>query len=293
MHLKKDKIRLITDSGCDIPEGWENTYNIDIIPFNIMIDDKEYWERADLKPQQFYELARNYSGIPKTNQILPFRIEERFLECVQRGTEDVIFVTINGSGSQTYNNAVQARDSLEKAGKLGGMKIHIVDSHCYSVGYGYPVVEAAKKIKAGQSAESIVAYLEDWFSCCEIYLLTFDLRHAKKSGRITAAASVVGELMGIRPVISMIDDKTAIIKKARGEKAAVDEAVKIAAERMIPGTPWIVLRTTCTEMEDYTIAEMTKRTGKPPVMESYSGAAVGSNAGTKFLGMVVKGQSRR
>jgi len=293
LSAKNNKIRLLTDSGCDIPEGWEDKHNIDIMSFNIMVDEDEYWERIDLKPERFYELAANYDGIPKTNQIIIGRFEDKFLEYAERGVKDVICVLINGAGSRTCDNAVQARQSLIEAGRLGGMKIHIVDSHCYSLGYGYPVVEAAKKIKAGQSAESIVAYLEDWFSCCEIYLLTFDLRHAKKSGRITAAASVVGELMGIKPVISMIDDKTKIIKKSRGEKRAVLDAVEVMKGRMIPGTPWQILRTTCTETENYMIAEMTKMTGKPPAMESYSGAAVGSNAGTKFLGVIIKGQSRR
>jgi DegV family protein with EDD domain len=288
-----DKIRIITDSGCDIPEGYEDLYKIDILPFNIMIDDEEYWERVDLKPERFYELAGSYEGIPKTNQIIMQRFEDKFLEYAEKGVQDVICVLINSAGSRTYSNAVQVRQSLMDENKIGSMKIHIVDSHCYSLGYGYPVVEAAKKIKSGQSASSIVAYLEDWFNCCEIYLLTFDLRHAKKSGRITAAASVVGELMGIKPVISMIDADTKIIKKSRGEKKAVLDAVGVMKERIIPGTPWQILRTTCAETENYMIGEMTKMTGKPPAMESYSGAAVGSNAGTKFLGVIIKGQARR
>ncbi|MCL2019032.1 MAG: DegV family protein [Oscillospiraceae bacterium] len=288
-----NKTWLITDSGCDIPAGWEKLYNIDIMPFSIMIDDKEYWERIDLSPQDFYELANNYSGIPTTNQIFSSRFEEKFLECKQKGMNDVIVVLINSVGSQTYNNALQARQSLTDNGKLGGMKVHIIDSRCYSVGYGYAVVEAAKKISAGQSAESITAYLEDWFNCAEIFLLTFDLRHAAKSGRITAAASVVGGLLGIKPVILMIDQKTEVIRKARGEKKAVEEAVDEMIKRMIPGTPWLMLRTTCLEAEDYMLELMTKKTGRPPAMESYVGAAVGSNAGTKAIGVIVRGKPRR
>ncbi|MDR2559400.1 MAG: DegV family protein [Oscillospiraceae bacterium] len=287
------KIHLITDSGCDVPSGWEKTHDIDIMPFSIMIDDKEYWERTDLTPQEFYELADNYSGIPTTNQIFAPRFEEKFRECKEKGAEDVILVLINSAGSQTFNNAVQARQNLTESGELGDMKVHIIDSHCYSVCYGYAVLEAEKKIKAGQSAESIVAYLEDWFSCAEIYLLTFDLRHARKSGRITAAASVVGGLMGIKPVISMIDDKTTVIKKARGEKAAVDAAVGVMMERMTPGTPWLMLRSTVTEAEDYMVELMTKKTGKPPAIESYIGSAVGSNAGTKAIGVIIRGKPRR
>jgi DegV family protein with EDD domain len=291
--MNNDKIRIITDSGCDIPLGSEEAFNIDILPFNIIIDDKEYLERQELTPQKFYELAENYAGIPKTSQVTMFRFEEKFLECVESGARDIIVVPINSAGSQTYSNALMARENLKEEGKLGKTKIHVVDSHCYSVGYGYAVIEAAKKIRAGQSAENIVAYLEDWFNCTETYLLTFDLRHARKSGRITAAASVVGGLMGIKPVISMIDDKTTVIKKARGEKSAVEAAVEVMAERMTPGTPWLMLRTTVLEAEDYMIELMTKKTGKPPAMESYVGSAVGSNAGTKAIGVIIRGKPRK
>ncbi|MCL2637810.1 MAG: DegV family protein [Oscillospiraceae bacterium] len=287
------KTWLITDSGCDIPAGWEETHDIDIMPFSIMIDDKEYWERKDLTPQEFYELANNYSGIPTTNQIFAPRFEEKIRECKEKGAEDIIIVLINSVGSKTHDNALQARQNMTDSGELGDTKVHIIDSHCYSIGYGYAVVEAAKKIKAGQSAESVVAYLEDWFSCVEIYLLTFDLKHARKSGRITAAASVVGGLMGIKPVISMIDSKTTVIKKARGEKSAVEAAVEVMAERLTPGTPWCMLRTTVSEAEDYMIELMTKKTGKPPAMESFVGSAVGSNAGTKAIGVIIRGKPRR
>ncbi|MCL2076813.1 MAG: DegV family protein [Oscillospiraceae bacterium] len=287
------KIWLITDSGCDIPEGWEQKYNIDIMPFSIMIDDKEYWERVELKPELFYELARNSPGIPKTNQITVSRFEEKFLECLGEGVTDVIFVSINSAGSKTHENAVLARKNLTESGRLGGMKVHIIDSHCYSIGYGYPIVEASKKINAGQSAESVAAYLEDWFSCVEIYLLAFDLRHARKSGRITAAAGFLGEMMGIKPIISMIDEKTTIVKKSRGEKPAIDEAVALALERRIPETPYCIVRSTCTELEEYAISEMTKKSGMPPVMETVCGAAVASNAGVKFMGLIIRGQPRR
>ncbi|MCL1822810.1 MAG: DegV family protein [Oscillospiraceae bacterium] len=290
--MKNEKIKIITDSGCDIPEGWENTYNIDIMPFNILIDDKEYWERIDIKPDLFFELAKNSPGIPKTNQITVERFEEKFLLYAEKGVQDVIYVSINGAGSKSCENAVHAKKLLTESGKIGDMNIRIIDSRCYSIGYGYPVVEAAKKAAAGQSAESIAAYLEDWFNCCEIYLLGFDLRHMKKSGRITAAASFLGEMMGLKPVISMIDDKTTVVKKSRGEKNAVDDAVSTIMERMIPETPWLLLRSTCAESEDYMLSEMTKKTGKPPAMDSVSGAAVSSNAGVRFIGVIIRGKSR-
>ena len=287
------KTRLVSDTGCDIPEGWDDIHNIDLLPFGVLIDDREYVDRIELKPEKFYELAKNTPGIPKTNQVMTRQFEEKFLECAENGAEDIIAVVINSAGSKTYDNALQALDNLTQAGKLGGTKVHIIDSHCYSIGYGYPVIEAAKKINAGQSVESVIAYLKDWFSCVETLLLGFDLRHMKKSGRITAAAGFLGEMMGLKPIISMIDEKTTVIKKSRGEKNAVDDAIDAVMPRRIPETPWLLIHSESTGMEEYLISEMNKKTGQSPAMDSVAGAVVASNAGVRFMGIIYRGQPRR
>lgn len=289
----KRKFKLITDSGCDIPEGMEKQYNIDIMPFNILIDDVEYWERTELSPQRFYELAGNSAGIPKTTQITVERFEEKMLEYYKAGCEDIIFVLINSTGSKTYENALFAKENLMKKAALGKMNVYVIDSHCYSMGYGYPVVEAAKKLNAGQSVASAVAYLEDWFNCLEIYIIGFDLRHMKKSGRISAAAAFLGELMGLKPVISLIDGVSAVVKKSRGEKTAINDAVNHISSRAVPGTAWLLLRTTCSELENSFVKYYSKKVGAAPLMESYSGAAVSANAGIKFIGVIVRGKPRR
>lgn len=293
MNDRKKRYKILTDSGCDIPREAEEAFGIDIMAFSIMIDDQEYRERIDLTPQEFYDLANNSSGIPKTSQITPMRFEEKFRQYAEEGYEDVFVVLINSTGSQTYANAVLAEETLREEGVLGRTRFHILDSHCYSVGYGYAVIEAAKKLNAGKNAEQVKSFLVDWFNCVEIYIVGFDLRHMKKSGRISAAAAFLGELMGLKPVISLIDGKSTVVKKSRGEKAAIEDAVKHIAGRAVPETPWMLLRTTVTENENAFIKAYGKKVGQPPSMESYSGGAVTSNAGTKFIGIVVRGEPRR
>ncbi len=291
MNKAKSRVKFITDSGCDISKENEALYKIDIMPFNILIDEQDYWERIDFTPQEFYDLANNSATIPKTSQITVLRFEEKFTQCYEEGFEDVIVVLINSGGSQTYANALIAKENLE--GKIGKMKLHIIDSHAYSLAYGYPLIEAVKKINAGQTVSSVVAFLTDWFNCCEIYIVGFDLRHMKKSGRISAASAFLGELMGLKPVISLIDDVSAVVKKSRGEKQAIEDIANHCFSRAVPETPWLFLGTTCKELEDTFIKNYTKMTGLPPAMTGFSGGVVTSNAGTKFFGVIVRGKPRR
>lgn len=287
------KYRLITDSGCDITEEEERLFDIDILPFDVILGEKRMRERVDIKGKEFLRMLDAMEEIPKTSQVTTKRFEEKFEECANNGVEDVIVVLINGVGSGTFANAVQAAETLKSDGRAGNMRFHIIDSHTYSIGYGYPLIEAAKKLSSGQSVETVVSYLEDWFSCCELYLVAFSLRHMRKSGRIKAASAVVGELMNIKPVISMIDSDTGIVLKCRGEKRAIGEAVNYITKRAIPKTPILIARSLVTDLEDELIERIQKKTGEKPSYIGQVGCAVGSNAGTKFIGVFIKGQKRR
>ena len=285
--------RIITDSGCDISVEDEERYGIDIMSFDIILGGENIRERIDITGREFLEKIASCDDIPKTSQITEFRFEEKFEECVKDGVKDVIVVLINGDGSRTYANAVSVAENLKNDGRAGDTRFHVIDSHTYSTGYGYPIVEAAKKLEAGQSVDRVVAYLDDWFSCCELYLLLFNLRHAKKSGRIKAASAVVGELMNIKPIVQMIDGDTKVVAKPRGEKKAVAELVEYLAARAIPKTPFVMGRSLATELEDEFIEKYKAKTGAQLGMIESVGSVVAANAGTSFIGVFIKGEKRR
>lgn len=287
------KYKIISDSGCDISKENEKRYNIDLIPFEITLGDFSFWEREGMMGEEFLHKIHTSPEMPKTAQITQFRFEEKFEECVAEGYEDVIVILINGTGSQTFSNAVQAEKNLREQGKLGNTRFHLIDSHTYSLGYGYPMIEAAKKLEAGQSIDMVVAYLEDWFASVRLFIVGFNLRHMKKSGRIKAAAAFLGELMNLKPLIELTDGESEVLKKCRGEKAAIEELVNLLADVAVPKTPFVLVRSLSTEQEEEFMRQYKKKTGSELAMAEYTGCAVGSNIGTEFLGVFVKGQRRR
>lgn len=287
-----ENVRIITDSGCDIAPEVEERYKkyLTIMPFAINVNGKDYVDRADFTPEEFYKILKENSEIPKHSQLTPVQFEEKYRELYDEGVREIIVDVINGFGSQTCGNAVLAKKNID--GKLDGLKIHVVNARNYTLGYGYPVVEACKKLEAGQDVASVVAYLEDWAAHIEAYIIGFDLRHMKKSGRISAAASFLGELMGLKPLISLFDGSTEVIKKARGEKAVIDAAVEVLSQRMIPETPWCVITTTRPDCDKEFIDKMTKKVGYGPAMVSKCGVVVSCNAGPEFIGVLIRGQDR-
>lgn len=282
-------VRLITDSGCDIsPEAekeWEKL--LTVMPFSVVINGKTYTDRKDILPDEFYRVLKENNEIPKHSQITAIQFEDKYRELYGQGVRTIIVFPINAAGSQTCSNAQLAANNV--AEELNGLNIHVIDSRNYTLGYGYPVLEACRKLDEGQSVESVCSYLQDWAEHIEAYIIGFELRHMKKSGRITAAASFLGELMGLKPLISLYGEKTEVVKKVRGEKAVIDAAVDYISTRMIPKTPWCVVTTTHTESEKEFIDKMTKKLGYGPALVEKCGVVVSCNAGPEFIGVLIRG----
>ena len=205
------KIAILTDSSCDIPQEMAEKYGIDIMSFHILLDDVDYVERVDCTNTEFYDKMRAAKGVPSTAAITPIQFCEKYCQYVDEGYTDVIHVPINKSGSSTYNNALMAQGMLREERPEHHLNIHLLDPHTYSMVFGWYLCEMARKLQNGAEIRHVIHEFERQMNCMEVVLGPYSLRQMKKSGRISAAAAVMGELMGIRPIITLIDGKTPVI----------------------------------------------------------------------------------
>ena len=286
-----ENVRIITDSGCDLSPQTEKELEgiLIIMPFAVTINGKSYIDRIDIQPDEFYKILKENDEIPKHSQITAIQFEDKFRELYEQGVREIIVDVINAAGSQTF---AAAQLAAQNTADLDGLNVHVIDGRNYTLAYGYPVAEACRKLSEGQSVESVCAYLEDWARHSEAYIIGFGLRHMKKSGRISAAASFLGELMGLKPLISLYDEKTQVLTKARGNKAVIEAAVETISSKMIPETPWSIITTTNPDLEKEFIERMTKRVGYGPTMVEKCGVVVSCNAGPDFIGVIIRGQDR-
>lgn len=288
------KIAILTDSCCDLPKEIIEELDIKVLPFTLSIDGESFREMYDISVQDFYKRLDETTEIPKHSQIPPITFEETYKELYEQGYTDIISVSINALGSGTYNNSLIAKNDFfeNRPEAKGKINIFNLDSKCYTLFYGYPVMEAAKKIRRGAGVNEIIAYLEDWFNVCAVYVVPFSLKYAKKSGRISAAKAFAGELLGLKPVILFADGTTETIDKIRGEKNIVPKLADIVEKNMTPQTPYILL-----SGKDDTVAkefekELSKRTGKKAAMSGNIGAVVTSNIGPDLIAVVVRRKNK-
>lgn len=285
--------KIMTDSASDIPAQYEADYEIEILGFPLTIGEETYYERVDFPVKEdFYTRLYSEPKIPTHAQITQMEFEEKFEEFWKKGYQNLIYVCINSKGSNTFNSALMAKKHFEEAHPEADFTIYILDAKTYSYAYGYAVVEAAKKAQKGTAVKEIVAYLEDWFNSVEIYATAYSLEFAKKSGRVSSTAAFVGELLGLKPVITFIDGDNATPAKVRGDKAVVPTLVKFAKEHIVPKTPYIILYGNNMEERDKLIKEMEKAIGYPAADIVQIGATISINIGANLVGVVIKGAQK-
>lgn len=289
-----NKTKIIVDTASDIPDEDLARYDIDMLSFPIAIDGKGYYERKSFTIREFYDVLAGSSEIPVTSRIPAADYVARYRAAWEQGYTDLISITINSGGSGTYESSCMAAkefyDSHPEARET--LRIHVVDSRTYSVAYGYPAVQAAIMARQGKPADEILEYLRDFFSRIEIYLACYTLEYAKKSGRITAAAAFVGDMLGLRPIIAMIDGRTKTVEKVRGDKQVAPRLVDLyRARRETPDSPVYAVSGSADEYGDRLQSLLEQETGRP-VPHYKAGAAIVINSGPKIAAICVLGKKR-
>ena len=285
------KYVVLTDSTCDLPEEAAKQHNIDIVCFKIALDGEGYTERVDFTPEQFSEMLKKASGLPTTAQITQFEFFDKFEEYDRQGVEQTLYISINAGGSGTNAAAHAAAAQFHEEHPDSRMEIFIVDSHAYSMAEGAGVIEAKQKLDAGETMESVVEYLNDKYAKMEILLTAYTLKVIRKSGRISAAAAIAGDLLGIHPIFTLNDGVSQMVKKVRGDKAVVSGMATTMASRMAQGTPYYIGVSDHKYDEEY-VEACTKKVGYAPVGIFHLGCAVLSNTGAEAVGLVFEGAKR-
>jgi DegV family protein with EDD domain len=208
-------IAIVTDSTCDIKRETTDRLGITVIPLSVIHQGKTYRDGLDITPSTFYPLLKSSGNeIPTTSQPTQIEFSQTFRRLLDEGKE-IISIHISRGLSATVDNArVAARDLSED-------RIHIVDSGFTSYALGLQVLEAARLAKENVSAKEIVTRLSRMKENSELIFTLDTLLYLEKGGRIGKVASLLGNLIRIKPVIRLEDGVVIPTSKARSMKRAL------------------------------------------------------------------------
>lgn len=217
------RIAIVSDSTSDLSEEVIKKHNIKILPLRVIYTDGEYKDRVDITPEEIY--LRFNEEIPTTSLPSPQDTVDLFNLLKQEGYTHVIVVTISSGISGTMNMIRNITDSFE------GLTFEIIDSKSLSMGAGFAIVEGAKELEETNDFEKTVNRIKAVLKKTKIYYVVKTLEYLKKGGRIGKVEGTIGELLNIKPIISVNEDGVYYsYKKVRGRSRSIEELLEIIKE---------------------------------------------------------------
>lgn len=218
-------IAIVTDSTCDLPASLRASYDFAVIPAHVIFDSEDFLDGVTINAEAFYRRIRDTGVIPTTSQPSVGEFVQLYRELAAGGVDEILSLHVSRHLSGIVGSAEMAVGQV-----AGEVKVHVFDSAAGSVGLGYMVLEAAEAVKAGRSAEEILAVLGRIRDSLTIVLAPLNLEFLLKSGRIGRLQGALGALLNIRPIVQLKDGALEATERVRSRRRSLQRMVEITAE---------------------------------------------------------------
>ena len=228
--------QLFTDTSANLPVEIIDEYGIEVVPFSYTIDGVEYIPEREFDGKAFYAAMRAGSEV-KTSMVNAGTFIERFKTALDEG-KDVLYIGMSGGISGTANAALMAKQELDE--EYPDRKIVVIDTLAASLGEGLFVIKAAEQLKDGVALDAIEEAIRAQVpSMCQSFTVD-DLKYLKKTGRVSGAAAIIGNVLSIHPIlIGDYEGKIVVKSKVRGMKRTLDALAEHYAELALSKTETI------------------------------------------------------
>jgi DegV family protein with EDD domain len=226
MKMKQSsKIAIIADTTCDIPDELIKEYSIFLLPLRIVFEKKEYRDRFEISPERVYELLED--EIPKSSLPLSDDVKSLMDRIISQEYTDAIIITLSSGLSGTNNMLnLMAEEYKDR------INIKVVDSLYLSLGLGFQVLECAKTVKQTGSVNEALKRLAEVKKTMTAMFVVKTLHYLKKGGRIGKVEGTVGEMLHLKPVISINSEGVYYtLAKVRGRKKSIQKMVELLKEK--------------------------------------------------------------
>lgn len=215
-----EKIKLLTDSGSDLPLSLAEKLDIEIIPIQIRGNGADFSNCYSEDTSLFWAKLKTLEKPPELMEITPVTYLNRYVAALKAGHTHIICVTIGSEINGSYRSALVARDLFYEE-NAGAAIVEIIDSHSFSLAYGDLVAAASRIRAAGGGYAKICAMLQSELPRREMLFHVYDTEQIGK-GKLGGRTALAGGSFGLRPVFLCTEhgDIEMVAKAAPGEGSA-------------------------------------------------------------------------
>ena len=276
------RVKITSDSTCDLSPELLEKYNIDLLPVTVTLGEREGKDMVDIQPDDIYSFVDETGNLPKTSAVNATEYRMFFSQQVAQGYSVVHFCL--GSGfSSTFQNAYFAAKAFQN--------VYVVDSQNLSGGQGILVLKGAEMAERGYSADRIWEVCSEAVDKVEASFVVDSLDYLHKGGRCSGLSALGASLLKIKPCIEVLEGRMGPQQKYRGriERALMQYVdARLSGRKDIDPHRIFVTHTKCSsELVDMVVARVKELVPDvEEVLETTAGSTVTSHCGPNTLGLM-------
>jgi DegV family protein with EDD domain len=208
------KTAIVTDSASYLSAADVEKYDIHVVPITVIFGQQTYLENVEITSKEFYERMRTAPELPTTTQITLGQMQTMYDQLAAAGYDAVISIHLSSGITSFITNLESYLPNVTN------IKVYPFDSLITAAGEADMVLLAAKLVAAGYTPEQVIEQLKKIRETTDVYFVVDNLSHLVRTGRLSNASGLVGNLLRIKPVLTFQDGKIVAIQKERTMRRA-------------------------------------------------------------------------
>jgi len=228
------KVAIVTDTTACIPQEQVTKYGIEVVPVQLIFEDKTYRDGIDISPTEFYALLRQAKKMPTTSASSPNPYLEAYHKASQKA-QSILCLTEPSRFSAMLDSARVAMEMARKT--LHNVVIEVLECTTAAAGQGLVTLTAAKAASAGKTLDEVIEIAKNTMPRVNLFATLDTLHYLAKSGRVPQAAALVNSLLSIKPIFTLNHNDARTVALPRTTKSAMKRMLKLMEQEVVKGQP--------------------------------------------------------
>ena len=275
------KIKILSDSTCDLSQELLSKYDISLVPLSVIKDGKDYKDGVTITPGEIFAHVAAGGDLCSTSAVSIGEYTDVFAKYAA-DHDGIIHINIGSGFSACHQNACLAAGDFPN--------VRVIDSQNLSTGQGLVVLKACELAADCEDLDTLAEQLRNFTEKVEASFLVDKLDYLVKGGRCSSAAALGANLLSLKPCIEVRDGKMTVVKKYRGNYSKCLTTYvreRLADREDIDRTHLFVTQTEIPEDSYRGVMEaVTACGGFRNVYETMTGCTVSCHCGPGTLGVL-------
>jgi DegV family protein with EDD domain len=219
-------IAIITDSDSSLPADLAARHGIQQVPIMIQFGEQTLRTEVDIDDVTLFARVDREGKLPTTSAPSPGQFLEAYEAAFATGADAIVCLCVSSGISATYGVAVAAKEMLPDR------TIEVVDTRVVSMTQGFMALAAAEAAQAGANVAEVVAAARAVGEKSHLFGALSTLKYLAMSGRVGHVAAGFGNLLSVKPIVTMRDGKLDLLEKIRTRSKALARVVELTGEAM-------------------------------------------------------------